>query len=305
MLKKIFSKKNKFFLYSLVDIKLPNIFVSIFLPILIILTGVFFTQFVLLPLILVKIFHTKELLLFSLIFLSFSIIFIIIWAWVKLYEKRKFDSIGFICKHKIKNYLQGFFAGSLMIIIFVIILFVKDCVEFNVNGVLDLSLNSLLYAFLFLLAYIVQGAAEESLFRGWQLQIIGKRYRVWLAIAISSLLFSALHIVNNGSNLFLFLNLIFISFYLVIITLYNGNILHACGWHSAWNWTTGAVFGLNVSGIKVNSNPIFKLNVNGHLYLTGGRFGPEGSIISTLIILFSIFLVFFKISDNKRSKKIL
>ena len=77
---------------------------------------------------------------------------------------------------------------------------------------------------------------------------------------------------------------------LIIFILYDRSIWAACGWHTAWNWTMENIFGLKVSGTE-GIVSVFKFSTQGPDYITGGNFGPEGSILSSIVLLAGIFVL--------------
>ena len=63
------------------------------------------------------------------------------------------------------------------------------------------------------------------------------------------------------------------------------NIWGVCGIHSVWNFTQGNLYGISVSG-SGQSESIFRTSQNSsHAFLTGGEFGIEGSIATTIVLL--------------------
>ena len=73
----------------------------------------------------------------------------------------------------------------------------------------------------------------------------------------------------------------------------------ACGWHTAWNWTMGNLFGLNISGHEPTGGTLFNLKPIGTSLLSGGGYGPEGSLFGTLVFLAAIAVVVFVKRDAK------
>jgi uncharacterized protein len=55
------------------------------------------------------------------------------------------------------------------------------------------------------------------------------------------------------------------------------------GFHTAWNFLQGAVFGVAVSGNGVPTNSLFRPFIQGNQWLTGGAFGIEASVISVVL----------------------
>ena len=67
----------------------------------------------------------------------------------------------------------------------------------------------------------------------------------------------------------------------------------AWGFHFTWNATMGILFGLPISGIT-NFSPVVATNAIGPLWITGGDYGPEGSLICAIVILVLIFVTILR-----------
>lgn len=59
--------------------------------------------------------------------------------------------------------------------------------------------------------------------------------------------------------------------------------------HSMWNFVQGFIYGFNISGIPQKQS-IFIFNSTNHEIFSGGNFGPEGSILTT-IVLASVIII--------------
>jgi len=130
------------------------------------------------------------------------------------------------------------------------------------------------------------GAAlsEEILLRAIVFRIVEGSLGTWIALAISALLFGAMHMFNAGATLTS----------TVAIALEAGVVLAAAfivtrrlwiafGLHLAWNFTEGGVFGASVSGGSAHG--LFASRFHGAPLLTGGAFGPEASIVAVALCL--------------------
>lgn len=237
--------------------------------------------------------------LFGLI-VGFGSINIFLWIWLKFFEKRPFWTIGFIKIDAFKNYLKGFLSGLLMISFVVLVMFTIGKAEFIAQNNTNNSFGLVGIVFLFLIGFVIQGGTEEILARGWQFQVIGARYTPLLGLIISSVIFALLHGLNNGITLIAILNLLFFAILLAVYTLRYNSLWAACGWHSAWNWTMSCVYGLNVSGQRMD-NSFLKINFTGPEFLSGGAFGPEGSIITTLLLVVSIIILVYRNKENDKT----
>lgn len=230
--------------------------------------------------------------------IGFSSTTLFLWLWIRFFEKRPFWTIGFPKKEVFRNYLKGFISGILMITTVLLILFILGRVEVNPQSALQFTPNLFILIFIYLIGFMIQGATEEILARGWQMQVIGKRHNPTIAVIITSVIFALLHGMNKGISLIALFNLLLFAFLLATYVLKYNSLWAACGWHAAWNWVISCIYGLNVSGQRINTT-LFKIDLNGPKYITGGEFGPEASIITTVVLFISIIsLVYF----NKEKK---
>lgn len=123
---------------------------------------------------------------------------------------------------------------------------------------------------------------EELLFRGVLFRIIEERTGTWIAMALTGLLFGAYHLLNPDASLW----------GAVAIAIEAGGMLTAAfiatrklwvpiGLHFGWNFAAAGIFSTVVSGNGSNQG-ILDATMSGPALITGGEFGPEGSLYSVL-----------------------
>jgi uncharacterized protein len=152
-----------------------------------------------------------------------------------------------------------------------------------------------------LLGWLVQGAAEEVLVRGWMLPVLAARYHRWVGIIISSLIFTALHALNPNTSALAFINLSLFGFFAAFYAMREGSLWGICALHSSWNWIQGNIFGFEVSGGSMGGGTIIKLMDTGPEWMTGGLFGPEGGLAVTITLIIGIIVIFawpFKVDED-------
>ena len=218
-----------------------------------------------------------------LLLLGFGPIFILIWAWLWLFERRPIWTIGMERKGWLLKYLRGALLGIFMIATAVGLSMAFGFVSLEGSGIeIGVALSG---SMLLLVGWIVQGAAEEALFRGFLLPILGSRYGVVTGVLTSSALFALLHIFNANLSLLAVLNLMLFGMFAAFYALKEGGLWGVFAVHSLWNWAQGNLFGMEVSGLPVQLDAIFKLKEAGPDWFTGGAFGPEGGIAVTIVLL--------------------
>ena len=123
------------------------------------------------------------------------------------------------------------------------------------------------------------------------MQLIASRHGIWIAVVANSALFALAHAGNIEPSNELYVGLANIVLFGLFISLYavrEGSLWGVCGWHAAWNWLLGLGFGLEVSGMKIDSLPLITdltAAPGAAWWLTGGAFGPEASLATTAVLL--------------------
>jgi len=111
----------------------------------------------------------------------------------------------------------------------------------------------------------------------------------YVALIISSLLFSLMHWFNPNIDLFGFIDLFLAGILLGISYVYTKNLWFPIALHFSWNLTQ-SFLGFNVSGQDAYS--IIEFTIPENNLLNGGDFGFEGSIFSIIAqIVFIIIIV--------------
>lgn len=303
-MKTLLNNENRIFTLARQGKRLPNIAVSIFIPIIIfiaaiLVTGIcgdiLFGDIENLPPIWKENFLNV---------VPFTLVILFLWMWIALFEKRPFWTIGLVKEKAILRYITGFLIGGGMIAFAIGLLAITGNIIIEQDGLQSSGVSVLASILVFLVGFIVQGASEEMLFRGWQFPVIGARYKPWIGILVSSIIFALLHGVSSGINIVIVINIILFSVFLSLYYLLEGSIWGVCGWHAAWNWIPSNIFGLEVTGITAFTKPVFDLKVTGSHILSGGKFGPEGGMLATIVLVTGIVIIVFLANrKNQRLNK--
>jgi uncharacterized protein len=130
---------------------------------------------------------------------------------------------------------------------------------------------------------------EEISFRSYILNNLLSSFSRYNALLISAILFALFHGFNPGITVLAFTNLILAGIILGIGFLYTRTIWFALSLHFSWNFFQGPVFGFPVSGLQMDG--IVNQGIVGSNIFSGGEFGFEGSILSTVLIVTSIIVL--------------
>lgn len=131
--------------------------------------------------------------------------------------------------------------------------------------------------------FALQGTFEELIFRAYLMPHFAKKMGVFWAIAISTLLFTLIHVLNPGITIMPVINLLIASIIFSLIYYIWGNLWLAGLVHGAWNYSQGFILGSLVSGLHLGQTVFVSNPVAGKELLSGGNYGFEGGIITTIV----------------------
>ncbi len=138
--------------------------------------------------------------------------------------------------------------------------------------------------------YISGSFFEETVARGFLFYLLLTRLpweKAWqrnlTAILVSSVIFSLLHLGNPDLTPLALINLAAVGVWFGVLYLGSGNLLVPIMAHFAWNLFQNNVFGMPNGG---GESKAWILNVRPEIdnIVTGSGLGPEGSLITTLIL---------------------
>jgi len=223
---------------------------------------------------------------------AFGMTAVIFAAWLRFFERRSWASVGLgLSKGSGRNYVLGFGLGLLMAasVVYAVRLLGGYAIEAEVH----LKLRDLAPITILMFAFMLQSGVEELIFRGWMLGRIAARYGLWAGVIGNSVLFTLMHFDGDvsalgvsGTLLFAAATLLF-SVFLSFLVIKEKSVWGAAAWHAAWNWMFITWFGLPTTGIELNLVPLVSdlmPTPEAAVWLTGGTDGPEGSILTPIVL---------------------
>jgi membrane protease YdiL (CAAX protease family) len=236
----------------------------------------------------------------TLLVLGFAPIVLLLWAWLAWYERRPFWTLGFEPQRAGKKLLRGVLAGAGTFAAAVALLALTGSLQWAPRQAQGAGLWTWITPLLMILAWAVQGSSEEILFRGWLMPVVGARHRPWAGVLLAVLSFAILHGLNLGVTWLALLNLTLVGLFFSFYALWEGGIWGVCGFHLAWNWAQGNLFGFEVSGNPPAGGALLPLAASGPRLLTGGGFGPEGGLAVTAVLVAALAVILTLAGREKR-----
>lgn len=148
---------------------------------------------------------------------------------------------------------------------------------------------------------ILISLGEEVMTRGYILgRLLRTRINKFLALGISSVIFSFMHFFNPNVAFLPMLNLALAGCLLGVAFIYTRNLWFSISLHLFWNWLQGPVLGYKVSGIELCPS-LLQLQFPENNILNGGTFGFEGSIICTALMILMTGGIIWYFERKKKS----
>lgn len=228
------------------------------------------------------------------LFVNLLLAIILGWACGKIYEGLPPKALGWaFYRGWLRHLIAGLLIGVVELGLACLICIVFGGLSFHWNKEADAPAigNTLLVA---AVIFILNSAAEETMFRGYLLQTFARAKLAWVAILLTSLFFTAGHLGNPNTSALGLINTLLAGLWFSFAYLKTRSLWLPFGAHFAWNFVQGAILGIPVSGItRVTPAPLLQQVDSGPAWLTGGSYGIEGGIACTIGILLSTALLYF------------
>lgn len=225
---------------------------------------------------------------------SFVVALFVGWLCGKYLESLPFRALGcWFTKNWFKDLGLGLILGALTLAFAVLIAVIFGGLSFQLNQT-NGQAAILLTLGISLIVFSAGAAFEEILFRGYIFQTLARARLAWLAVALTSLFFALAHLTNSDSGYISTINTALAGIWFGVAYLKTRTLWFVFGLHLMWNWFQGAIFGIEVSGIKsLTTAPLLQEIDAGPIWLTGENYGVEGGIVCTIALVFSILLIWF------------
>lgn len=214
-------------------------------------------------------------------------------VYCRFIEKRSLGSMGMRKSKAVRHYLQGMLTGLILMSAAVGLSALTGAAKISI--VSDINAGIILAYFL---GWLVQGMSEEFIFRGYLMNTVGGKHSAAAALAVSSVAFACAHLSNSGISLLAFANLVLFAVFAGLYMICFDDIWGACAIHSIWNFTQGNVFGISVSGTGNAASFLRTAAASKNDWLTGGSFGIEGSIFTTIVLAAATVIIIIRIKKS-------
>lgn len=203
--------------------------------------------------------------------------FMVIWLFMRFIDRMPLVSLGFGSQNILRDVLIGLVTGVVLIVAGFLLLTATgqlhiDSISFNAT---DFLLN--------LLLFICVAVTEETFGRGYILGNLMASMNRYVALAVSALLFSLMHLANPHVTFLSMTNIFMAGVLLGLPYIFTRSLWLPIALHLSWNFMQGPVFGYEVSGQKTAT--VFQTSYHEATIWNGGNFGFEGSLPSLILLI--------------------
>jgi membrane protease YdiL (CAAX protease family) len=139
------------------------------------------------------------------------------------------------------------------------------------------------FAAFWAIMFLCVGFFEEFLLRGYTQFTLSRALGFWPSAVLLSCTFGLIHLSNPGEQWRGLLAAAVIGLFFCLTLRRTGSLWFAVGFHAAWDWGETFFYSVPDSG-SVFPGHLLQSSFHGPAWLTGGRVGPEGSLLCFLVI---------------------
>jgi CAAX protease family protein len=237
-------------------------------------------------------------------YLSGSIYFIAVlislFVQIKFLDKSSFEKYGLnLSKKWMHEFSIGCIIAFIQLSLFLLIMYQTGNLKIVDYFITQSSDYTFIEGFLSQsFSMLIGSTVEEIFFRGFLFYIMYEALRsvkkdpakrAFLVLIVISPLFGIAHIENEGATLISTINLGLDAMMMCLPFLITGRLGMSIGMHFSWNLVQGVFFGFATSG-NISKVSIISVEMPDNL-LTGGGFGPEGSILFLILDIIAVLLI--------------
>lgn len=209
----------------------------------------------------------------------------------KYYEKRKVTELA--TNGLAKNLSIGILIGVVLQSLTILVIYAT-------GGFTIVAVNPVSFIIIPLTVAFTAAILEEILIRGILFRVLEEKLGSYIALALSAIIFGALHLSNPGATL---VSALCVSIEAGILLgaafMYSRNLWFPIAIHFAWNFIQSGIFGAITSGNE-KAESLLVTKIQGSVWITGGEFGPEGSFQAIIFCsIASVILLYLCHKENK------
>ncbi len=217
---------------------------------------------------------------------------------IKFVDKRSIASVGLGMDKKTPLEIgKGIFISGGMMSSIVVIEYICSMYSFSLK---DNFISSYSYNIGMSIAIFSIGAfGEELVFRGYIFQTLVEGTNKIIGIIIIAGGFALMHGNNPNITLLALINIFLAGVWLSLAYFRTQSLWFPTALHFSWNFFQNHIFSFPVSGLNFSQYQLGIITQSGPDWFTGGKFGPEGGALATIVLIGAIIITNNNWEKNK------
>lgn len=235
---------------------------------------------------------------------AFLFLVVLFFTWVmSRLERRQMGVYGLpLQRSLLKSFVTGWvFWGFLPLTL--LLLAMRGLQVFYFGNVALHGAEIFRYALVWGVMFLFVGLFEEYFTRGYMLYTLADGIGFWPAAILLALLFGYGHMGNPGESRIGIVDVCLFAVFASVTLRLTGNLWLAVGAHAGWDWGESFFYGVNDSGTTAVGH-LLNSHAQGPAWLSGGTVGPEGSVLSSLLLVL-MTAAFVAIYRNRHPRPII
>lgn len=216
--------------------------------------------------------------------------------WNARVNKRDLRALG-IRVSSWSGFMRGITYGLLLVFCCFAAIMSIDGFTFNFNASYDL-----LIAIYLLAATLIEASVDEILFRGYLQTGVASKSSFLVALLLQAVLFTVAHAITSSISFSAICSVFLMGILYGLVFWLTDNLLMTIAMHFMWNFVTGPILGISVSGTLLPTTLLTATPTSSEL-ISGGSFGIEASLVTIFVWLVACAIVGWKYYRAQGEKK--
>ncbi len=205
----------------------------------------------------------------------------------RMYEQGKLSSIGLAwAKRSGREFIFGVLGGAAAALVILLAALSFQMASFQSRPDQSGSIGGLLFAIILLL---LGAFGEELMFHGYAFQLLTRTAGDFAALLPVGILFGIAHLGNENVTFLAIPNTVAWGILLGYAYIRTRALWLPIGLHFGWN-AAMPLIGVNLSGFTIGVTG-YELRWNAGAFWSGGAYGLEGGIFTTLVVVILFYLI--------------
>lgn len=231
-------------------------------------------------------------------FLIYTGAILVVWLWLRTYERRASRTVGLEAPGALRKLGLGAAVGFGAFTVWLLVAYGAGAVRLESSDPQLVGARVLGGVLIVSVGVLIAAAAEEVIFRGWALPVLSARTTPALGVTLSAVLFSLPHTLSNDITLLAMVNIGLLGAVFALWALLEGGIWSVIGFHWLWNFAQFNLYGFDVTESATLGGALVNFAYTANMpFVTTGVVAEDGLFL-TLAALAAVVGLYLALTRN-------